>query len=165
MTMVEGKAYQDVRLRPCMRQLLIDEGLSILGATALLVAGGLDTVPWHPVCLCLALALIVKVIYSLVYLRQMEYTITGEQLVYEHGVFSRSRDYIELYRVVDFDERRSFLQLLLGLKTIVVHSGDRTMPKLKIIGIREKAEVVECLRERVSYNRKRMNIHEFANYR
>ena len=66
---------------------------------------------------------------------------------------------------MDFDERRSFLQLLLGLKTIVVHSGDRTMPKLRIIGIREKADVVECLRERVSYNRQRMNIHEFANYR
>ena len=163
--MTDGKAYGDVSLRPCMRQLLIDEGVSMLGALVLLIAGGLDGVPAHTLLLCLGLALVVKVIYRLVYLRQMEYTITGEQLVYEHGVFTRSRDYIELYRVVDFDERRSFLQLLLGLKTIVVHSGDRTMPKLRIIGIREKADVVECLRERVSYNRKRMNIHEFANYR
>lgn len=165
--MTDGKAYGDVSLRPCMRQLLIDEGVSMLGALALLVAGGLECVPAHTLllCLCLGLALVVKVIYRLVYLRQMEYTITGEQLVYEHGVFSRSRDYIELYRVVDFDEKRNFLQLLLGLKTVVVHSGDRTMPKLRIIGIREDAQVVECLRERVSYNRKRMNIHEFANYR
>ena len=163
--MTDGKAYGDVNLRPCMRQLLIDEGVSMLGALALLVAGGLDGVPAHTLLLCLGLVLVVKVIYRLVYLRQMEYTITGEQLVYEHGVFSRSRDYIELYRVVDFDEKRNFLQLLLGLKTIVVHSGDRTMPKLKIIGIREKADVVGCLRERVSYNRKRMNVHEFANYR
>ena len=135
MTMAEGNAYRDVCLRPSLRQL----GLGLL--------------------------LALKVCYSLVFLRKMVYTITGEQLVYEHGVFTRSRDYIELYRVVDFDEKRSFLQLLLGLKTIVVHSGDRTMPKLKIIGIREKADVVGCLRERVSYNRKRMNIHEFANYR
>ena len=156
--------YEDVRLNPCWRQLLIDEGVSILGALALIVIGGLDAVPYRSLLLCLGLALIVKVCYRLVYLRQMVWTITGEQLVYEHGVFSRSRDYIELYRVVDFDEKRSFLQLLLGLKTIVVHSGDRTMPKLKIIGIREKADVVGCLRERVSYNRKRMNIHEFANY-
>ena len=163
--MTDGKAYGNVSLRPCMRQLLIDEGVSMLGALALLVAGGLDGVPAHTLLLILGLALVAKVIYRLVYLRQMEYTITGEQLVYEHGVFTRSRDYIELYRVVDFDEKRSFLQLLLGLKTIVVHSGDRTMPKLKIIGIREKADVVGCLRERVSYNRKRMNIHEFANYR
>ena len=163
--MTEGKAYEEVSLRPSWRQLLIDELVSILGALALIVIGGLDGVPAHTLLLCLGLALVVKVCYRLVYLRQMVYTITGEQLVYEHGVFSRSRDYIELYRVVDFDEKRSFLQLLLGLKTIVVHSGDRTMPKLRMVGIREAADVVGCLRERVSYNRKRMNIHEFANYR
>ena len=163
--MTEGKAYADVSLRPSWRQLLIDELVTILGALALIVVGGLDGVPAHTLLLCLGLALVVKVCYRLVYLRQMVWTITGEQLVYEHGVFSRSRDYIELYRVVDFDEKRSFLQLLLGLKTIVVHSGDRTMPKLRMIGIREAADVVGCLRERVSYNRKRMNIHEFANYR
>ena len=157
--------YESLLIRPDWRQLLIDELLSILAAIALLIIGGLDGVPYHSVFFCLALALVFKVYYRLVYLRCMQYTITGEQLVYEHGVFTRSRDYIELYRIVDFDEKRSFLQLLLGLKTIVIHSGDRTAPKLNIIGIREGTDVVECLRERVSYNRKRMNIHEYANYR
>ena len=162
--MQSGNPYPDIQMRPEWRQLLIDEGLSILAAASLVVVGGLDGIPYHSVWFCLGLVLVFKVYYRLVYLRGMVYTITGEQLVYEHGVFTRSRDYIELYRVIDFDERRSFLQLLLGLKTIVVHSGDRTLPKLRIIGIREAADVVGCLRERVSYNRKRMNIHEFANY-
>ena len=139
--------------------------MSILAAVVLLIIGGLDSVQYHSVFFCLAMALGFKVYYRIVYLRTMLYTITGEQLVYEHGVFSRSRDYIELYRIVDFDEKRSFLQLILGLKTVVVHSGDRTMPKLLIIGIRERNDIVTPLRERVSYNRKRMNIHEFANYR
>ena len=159
------KPYEDVRIRPDWRQLLIDELMSILAAVVLLIIGGLDSVQYHSVFFCLALALGFKVYYRVVYLRTMLYTITGEQLVYEHGVFSRSRDYIELYRIVDFDEKRSFLQLILGLKTVVVHSGDRTMPKLLIIGIRERNDIVTPLRERVSYNRKRMNIHEFANYR
>ena len=159
------KPYEDVRIRPDWRQLLIDELMSILAAVVLLIIGGLDSVQYHSVFFCLALALGFKVYYRVVYLRTMLYTITGEQLVYEHGVFSRSRDYIELYRIVDFDEKRSFLQLILGLKTVVVHSGDRTMPKLLIIGIREQNDIVTPLRERVSYNRKRMNIHEFANYR
>jgi uncharacterized membrane protein YdbT with pleckstrin-like domain len=159
------KPYEDVRIRPDWRQLLIDELMSILAAVVLLIIGGLDSVQYHSVFFCLAMALGFKVYYRIVYLRTMLYTITGEQLVYEHGVFSRSRDYIELYRIVDFDEKRSFLQLILGLKTVVVHSGDRTMPKLLIIGIRERNDIVTPLRERVSYNRKRMNIHEFANYR
>ena len=163
--MHEDLPYEDIGIRPDWRQLLIDELLSILAAVVLLIVGGLDGVPYHSVFFCVALALGFKVYYRIVYLRTMLYTITGEQLVYEHGVFSRSRDYIELYRIVDFDEKRSFLQLILGLKTVVVHSGDRTMPKLLIIGIREQNDIVTPLRERVSYNRKRMNIHEFANYR
>lgn len=162
--MQNGNPYGDVHIKPDWRQLLTDELLSIAAAIVLLVVGGLDAVPYHSVFFCVALAIGFKVYYRLVYLRTMQYTITGEQLVYEHGVFTRSRDYIELYRVVDFDESRSFLQLILGLKTIVVHSGDRTMPKLRIVGIREGTDVVGCLRERVSFNRKRMNIHEFANY-
>ena len=162
--MQTGNPYEDVSIRPDWRQLLIDELMSILAAVVLLIMGGLDSVPYHSVFFCIALALGFKVYYRIVYLRTMRYTITGEQLVYEHGVFSRNRDYIELYRIVDFDERRSFLQLILGLKTIVVHSGDRTMPKLLIIGIKEQTDIVTPLRERVSYNRKRMNIHEFANY-
>ena len=163
--MQTGVSYEDVSIRPDWRQLLIDELLSILAAVVLLIVGGLDGVPYHSVFFCVALALGFKVYYRIVYLRTLLYTITGEQLVYEHGVFSRSRDYIELYRIVDFDEKRSFLQLILGLKTVVVHSGDRTMPKLLIIGIREQNDIVTPLRERVSYNRKRMNIHEVANYR
>ena len=162
--MQTSSPYTEVQIRPDCRQLLIDELVSILGALGLLVIGGLDSVPYHSVFFCVALALVFKVYYRYVYLKGMLYTVTGEQLVYEHGVFTRSRDYIELYRIVDFDEKRSFLQLILGLKTIIVHSGDRTLPKLRIIGIREAADVVGCLRERVSYNRKRMNIHEFANY-
>jgi len=162
--MQTGNPYAEVQIRPDWRQLLIDELVSILGALVLLVIGGLDGVPYHSVYFCIAIALVFKVYYRYVYLKGMLYTVTGEQLVYEHGVFTRSRDYIELYRIVDFDEKRSFLQLILGLKTIVVHSGDRTMPKLRIIGIRDATDVVGCLRDRVSYNRKRMNIHEFANY-
>ena len=137
MTMQTENPYDPVLVRPDWRQLLIDELLTIFAAVALFVIGGLDSVPYHSVFFCVALALSFKVYYRLVFLRGMRYTITGEQLVYEHGVFTRSRDYIELYRIVDYDENRSFLQLLLGLKTIVVHSGDRTMPKLRIIGIRE----------------------------
>jgi len=54
--------------------------------------------------------------------------------------------------------------MILGLKTIIIHSGDRTTPNLKIVGVRERTEIVNTLRERVAFNRLRMNIHEFANY-
>lgn len=155
--------FGTIHITPDWRQFIINELPTILIAMALFIVGGMD-IPFASVFFCLALALLFYAYYKYVYLRNMGYTITAEQIIYEHGVFSRSRDYIELYRIVDYDERRSFMQMLLGLKTIVVHSGDRTMPKLSIVGVRDSDNIVDALRQRVRYNRLKMNIHEFANY-
>ena len=156
--------YKLIRLRPDWRQFIVDELLTIVFAAVMLIIGGLDGIPFSSIFFCIGLALVFLMYYRFVYLRGMRYTINEEQLVYEHGVFTRSRDYVELYRIVDYDERRSFLQQILGLKTIIIHSGDRTTPRLDIIGVRERDDIISVLRERVSYNRSRMNIHEFANY-
>ena len=155
--------FSTIHITPDWRQFIIDELPTLLIAVALLVIGGMD-IPFASIVFCLALVLVFVAYYKYVYLRNMGYTITTEQIIYEHGVFTRSRDYIELYRIVDYDERRSFMQMLFGLKTIVVHSGDRTMPKLSIVGVKDRSNIVDTLRERVRYNRQRMNIHEFANY-
>ena len=152
-----------VNIRPDWRQFIINELPNMVLTIIFLVIGGLD-IPFSSVFFCIALALLFLLYYRLMYLRNIEYTITDQQLVYAHGIFTRSRDYIELYRIVDYDEKRSLMQQIAGLKTIIVHSGDRTMPRLRIIGIREDTDLVHLLRERVAYNRSRMNIHEFANY-
>ena len=71
--------------------------------------------------------------------------------------------YIELYRVIDYSEQRSFLQILLGIKTISIYSGDRTHPRLDLVGISNKVDLISTIRERVELNKKRHNIHEFTN--
>ena len=93
----------------------------------------------------------------------MVYVISDEQLKYEFGIFSTNKDFIELYRVVDYSEQRSFLQILLGLKTVSIYSGDRTRPRLDIIGVPDKMNLINTIRERVEINKKRRNIHEFTN--
>ena len=62
--MTDGNPYEDVQIRPDWRQLLIDEGVSILGALGLLVVGGLDGVAYHSVFFCLGLLLVFKVYYK-----------------------------------------------------------------------------------------------------
>ena len=93
----------------------------------------------------------------------MIYRITDEQLIYEHGVITRSSDYVELYRVVDFAERSNLLQQLCGLKTVSVHSGDRTTPRLDIIGMDMNNDLVPVIRGRVELNKRRKGIYEITN--
>lgn len=150
-------------IRPDWRQFIIDELPVIFFAIVLYIIGGLD-IPLSSLFFCAALAMTFHAYYRFVLLRGTSYAITAQQLIYERGVFSRNSDYIELYRVLDYDEKRSFMQMLLGLKTVCIHSGDRTTPRLDIIGVPEQMDIISILRERVMYNRSRMNIHEFANY-
>lgn len=102
-------------------------------------------------------------VYRYLYITRMVYVVTSEQLKYEYGIFSCQKDFVELYRVVDYSEQSSFFQLLLGVKTISIYSGDRTHSRLDLIGIDNNLDLISIIRERVEVNKKRHNIHEFTN--
>ena len=78
-------------------------------------------------------------------------------------MFTTNNNYIELYRIVDYDERRSFIQQIVGLKTVTIYSGDRTTPHLDIIGVPVKIDLVAIIRERVEYNKQRKGVYEITN--
>lgn len=144
-------------------QFFIDNLSLLLFTTGGFLCAGLDGMPFRRVFLCLSAVLSLVSAYRFIYLKRMVYRITAEQLIYEHGVFTRSSEYIELYRVVDFGERSSLLQQLAGLKTVSVHSGDRSAPKLDIIGMDAGEQLVSVIRNRVEYNKRRKGIYEITN--
>jgi len=93
----------------------------------------------------------------------MQFVINELHLLVQHGVFHREVDYQELYRVVDFNESQTFMQQLFRLKTVSIYSGDRTTPRLDIIGVPMKEELVTTIRERVETNKCRRSIYEITN--
>ena len=86
-------------------------------------------------------------LYGCLYLSKLQFIVSSEQLIIQHGIFHRTSDYIELYRIVDFCEQRCIMEQLFGLKTISIYSGDRTNP----------------IRERVEYNKQRRGVYEITN--
>ena len=122
---------------------------------------GMEGIPFKGLLLWLSAAMSLVLAYRFIYLKRMVYRITDEQLIYEHGVITRSSDYVELYRVVDFAERSNLLQQVCGLKTVSVHSGDRTTPRLDIIGVDMGNDLVPVIRRRV--NKRRKGIYEITN--
>ena len=124
---------------------------------------GMDGMPFMGLLLWLSVAVSLLLTYRLIYLKRIVYRITAEQLIYEHGVITRSSDYVELYRVVDFGERSNLLQQICGLKTVSVYSGDRTTPRLDIIGVEINENLVPVIRGRVEQNKRRKGIYEITN--
>ena len=149
-------------LRPHYKQFFIDQLPFILLAIAAMVGGFLmDEYGW--VLYAAAGGVVLYLSYQILYLARMEYIITAEQLLFVHGVAVQSTDYMELYRIVDYQQTRSVLQQIFGIKTITIFSGDKNMPELDIIGIREHWDVVSQIRERVEFNKRRKGIYEITN--
>ena len=143
----------------------MQEGITTVCVCLLFIAIGYEGLMPEsvvPYLLGLVMLAVLYLVYRYLYITRMVYVISDEQLKYEFGIFSRAKDFIELYRVVDYSEQRSFLQILLGLKTVSIYSGDRTRPRLDIIGVPDKMNLINTIRERVEINKKQRNSHEFT---
>lgn len=160
-----SELYPTIRIHPSSRQFYVEQGFPVLLTVAIVLAVGCGfALPkMVPYIIGIVAAVILYLAYQYMYLTRRVYVITEEQLMCEHGIFTCQRDYVELYRVVDYSEHRSFFQMLFGVKTVSIYSGDRTQPRVDLTGIDNDRDLITTLRERVEFNKRRRNIHEFTN--
>ena len=125
-------------LRPHKMQFVIDELPSLAVCCAGGIYGGMEGVPYPVAGVAVFFFLSLVLLYRFIYLCRIHYHIGIEQLVCEQGVFVRKVDYMELYRIVDFQEHQSLMQQLCGLKTVRIFSTDRNTPRLDLTGMRRK---------------------------
>jgi uncharacterized membrane protein YdbT with pleckstrin-like domain len=157
------RRFRVITLRPHWTQYIISEGFLFLVSVGLFLFAGHDSITFKPPFLILGTITALLMCYGCLYLSKLQFIISSEQLIVLRGVFHRTSDYIELYRIVDFSESRDIMEQLFGLKTTSIYSGDRTNPKLDIYGIKDSLDVVSIIRERVEYNKQRKGIYEITN--
>ena len=157
------RRFKIITLRPHWGQYIISQGFMFLVSLVLFLVAGHDAITFKMPFLVLGTVTMLMTLYGCLYLSKIQYVISAEQLIVQQGVFHRTSDYIELYRIVDFSEQRDILEQFFGLKTISIYSGDRTNPKLDICGVQEKVDVVGIIRERVEYNKQIKGVYEITN--
>ena len=157
------RRFNIITLRPHWGQYIISQGFMFLVSLVLFLVAGHDAITFKMPFLVLGTVTMLMTLYGCLYLSKIQYVISAEQLIVQQGVFHRTSDYIELYRIVDFSEQRDILEQFFGLKTISIYSGDRTNPKLDICGVQEKADVLGIIRERVEYNKQIKGVYEITN--
>ena len=134
--------FRNVVLRPHGMQFVIDELHLVSVCVAGLVYGGMEAMPLCGMATAVSLFLLLVLAYRFIYLRLIRYRIGGEQLVSEHGLLLRKVDYMELYRIVDFQEHQSLLQQL----------------------CRRNDDIVPPMRDRVVYIKRKKGIYEITNH-
>ena len=158
-----NESFQTYRLKPHWIQYVIDQLPWILIWVVVTLYAGDDTLPYREYLGYVSACMLCYLLWQALELCRIEYVITGEQLIYRHGVLFHSADYMELYRMVDYQESRTPVQQLTGLKNILLLSGDRSLPRLRMVGIRGSSRILDEIRARVEYNKKRRGIYEITN--
>ncbi len=156
--------YDTISFRPHPVQFVINELPLTSVFLAVVVYGGMEDMPFGSMAAVLSALVFLILLYRYIYLRRIRYDITAEQLVCERGILLRKVDYMELYRIVDFQEKQSILQQLSGLKTVSIHSMDRNTPRLDLLGMKRGDGIVALIRERVEYNKRKKGIYEITNH-
>jgi len=133
----------------------------LLAAAVVLISWHIERVAWlgfsagnaavvgrYRVLLGLALGLIVAMVlfYKALKLRMTHYEVSADRIEYSEGIFDRRADNLDMFRVVDIKLRRSFLDCLVGVGTVMLTTTDKSHPEFvfeKVRGSRELYDVIK----------------------
>lgn len=88
------------------------------------------------------------------------YTLTTERLLIEDGVFNKSQDTLELYRVRDLQVTEPFWHRLFGLQNIHLLATDLTTESILLDFMPKSAGLPDHFRQQVEECRQRKRVRE-----
>lgn len=157
------EAYPKIKLKPSFLYVMLHYIPAFLVILLFIYIGSEARFEGHQFFCSLALMISLITVIGIISLRSTSYIISSEQIIIHQGAFNRTSHYIELYRVVDYEQKQNFLQLLCGLKTVTILSRDRTNSCLRMVGIKAGCDIVGEIRRRVEFNKRRKGIYEITN--
>ena len=95
--------------------------------------------------------------YKYLLILSASYYLTNQQLIITRGVFARSTNYLELYRIKDILVNQTFWMKALGLMNMTLLSFDTAKPLLTLKGIRVSS-LPQSIRNHVQECRQRNKV-------
>tara|TARA_R110002096_G_scaffold105923_2_gene233055 strand:+ start:6456 stop:6950 length:495 start_codon:yes stop_codon:yes gene_type:complete len=132
-------------------------------AVCLLLAGGIvsaaillvEPLIYAGIALPLLIAL-----STFIAIKSTTYKLTDQRFFVDEGIFTRISDELELYRIKDITVVRPFFLRLVGRGSIILHTSDKTHPRLRIRGVRDIDHVRDQIRNLVEMWRERKHVRE-----
>ena len=90
--------------------------------------------------------------------RTTTYRLTTERLITERGIFSKTTDTLELYRVRDLQTTSSVFERMAGLQTVTLLTGDTSSPMLVIDAVPVAAGLPDKFRTQVEETRMKKRV-------
>ncbi len=92
--------------------------------------------------------------------RSKVYDLTNERLKISEGVFSKTTNTLELYRVKDIETHQPFLSRLVGLENVQLTTSDASSPSILIDAIPRSVGLSDQIRHQVEAIRQQKGVRE-----
>jgi uncharacterized membrane protein YdbT with pleckstrin-like domain len=98
--------------------------------------------------------------WKIISLKSVGYEVTPDRIEWSRGVFDRQVDNIDMFRVVDLKLRRSLLECLLGIGTVILITSDESDPEFEFLKVGRCRYLYDTLKEAgLNADKKRNVIH------
>ncbi|MBN1508985.1 MAG: PH domain-containing protein [Sedimentisphaerales bacterium] len=110
--------------------------------------------------LALGLGAVFALFWKLLALKSIRYEVTPDRIEWSRGIFDRKVDNLDMFRVIDLKLRRSLIDCLVGIGTVIVLTNDESDPQFEFQKIRRSRRLYDTLKEAgLKADRKRGVIH------
>lgn len=97
--------------------------------------------------LALALLAAATLAWKAISLKSIGYEVTPDRIEWSRGVFDRHVDNIDMFRVVDLKLRRSLLECLLGIGTVIAITTDESDPEFEFVKVPRCRALYDALKD------------------
>ncbi|MBN1788621.1 MAG: PH domain-containing protein [Sedimentisphaerales bacterium] len=99
-------------------------------------------------------------VYRMVKIKYISYRITPDRVEWSRGIFDRQIDNIDMFRVIDLNLRRSFLDCIVGIGTVTLITTDKTDPEFRFKKVHKSKQLYDIIKkESIAADSKRGVIH------
>ncbi len=95
----------------------------------------------------LGLVVLMVLAYKVLELKMTSYAVSAERIEYSRGILDRRVDNLDMFRVIDLKLRRSFLDCLVGVGTVMLTTTDKSHPEFVFQKIRYARELYDAIKK------------------
>jgi len=108
----------------------------------------------------LGLAAVFALFWRILALKSTWYEVTPDRIEWSRGIFDRKVDNIDMFRVIDLKLRRSLIDCLAGIGTVIVLTQDESDPKFEFTSVHHCRDLYDTLKDAgLNADKKRNVIH------
>jgi membrane protein YdbS with pleckstrin-like domain len=97
--------------------------------------------------LVIGLIVVMVLFYKAVQLKMTYYEVSAERIEYGRGIFDRRVDNLDMFRVVDLKLRRSVLDCIVGVGSVMLTTTDKSHPEFMFEKVRGARELYDAIKK------------------